>query len=152
MILQEGNNILSSQNFIFPCQNWPDLKTTWGPILWDTLYAKTVILKGYEERRYPSVNQACTVEKYKMPKQEEVVEDIDEEEGSFKKVSEWTESAIKNMYNCTENEADMKKLYHDIQMRKKLSKYFSGVNKKGQEMERTWDIVTMKRKKVGYIY
>ena len=88
-----------------------------------------------------------------MPEQEEVVEDIDEGEGTFEKVSEWLESSIKNMYNCTENEADMNmKLYNDIQMRKKLSKYFSGVNKKGQEMERTWDIVTMKRKKVGYIY
>ena len=90
------------------------------------------------------------------------MEDIDEGEGTFKKVSEWLESSIKNMYNCTENEADMKKLYHDIQMRKKLSKYISGVNKKGQEMGRqgeylipvgpTWSIVTMKREKVGYIY
>ena len=137
-------------------------KKTWGPILWDILYAaKTLILKGYEERRYPSVNQACTVEKYKMPEQEEVVEDSDEGEGTFEKVSEWVESSIKNMYNCTENEADMNmKLYNDIQMRKKLSKYISGVNKKGQEMGRqgeylipvgpTWSIVTMKREKVGY--
>ena len=129
--------------------------------MWDILHAKTLILKGYEERRYPSVNQVCTVEKYKMPEQEEVVEDSDEGEGTFKKVSEWLKSALKNLNNCTTNEADMK-LYNDIQMRKKLSKYISGVNKKGQEMGRqgeylipvgpTWSIVTMKREKVGYIY
>ena len=123
---------------------------------------KTHILKGYEERRYPSMNQACTEVKYKMPEQEEVVEDIDEGEGTFEKVSEWLKSALKNMYNCTTNEADMK-LYNDIQMRKKLSKYISGVNKKGQEMGRqgeyiipvagrTWSIVTMKREKVDRLH
>ena len=127
-------------------------------------FAKTLILKDYEERRYPGVNQACIEVEYKMPEQEEEVgeEDSDEEEGSFKKVSEWLESAIRHVNNCTTNEADMK-LYNDIQMRKKLSKYISGVNKKGQEMGRqgeyiipvagrTWSIVTMKREKVDRLH
>ena len=54
-------------------------------------FAKTLILKDYEERRYPSVNQACIEVEYEMPEQEEVVEeeDSDEEEGSFKKVMDW---------------------------------------------------------------
>ena len=128
--------------------------------MWDILYAKTLILKGYEERRYPSMNQACIEEKYKMPEQEEVEEeeeDSDEVEGTFEKASEWLESYIKNMNNWTENESDMKLLYNDIKTHIKLSKYIRGVNKKGQEMGSAYSystsgISTMKRKKVGYIY
>ena len=123
-------------------------------------FAKTLILKDYEERRYPSVNQACIEVEYEMPEQEEVVEeeDSDEEEGSFKKVMKWLEISMKNM-NKTENETDIK-LYKDMKTGLKLDKYRSGVNKKGQEMGRqgeylipvgpTWSIVTMKREKVGY--
>ena len=118
-------------------------KTTWGPILWDILHAKTLILKGYEERRYPSVNQACTVEKYKMPEQEEVVEeeDSDEEEWTAEKVMEWMQSSKKNKKK-PENEMFMK-----------LFKYISGVNKKGQEIEMTSPVIsTMKREKVSFTY
>ena len=113
---------------------------------------KTHILKGYEERRYPSMNQACTEVKYKMPEQEEVEEeDGDEEEGSFKKVMKWLEISMKNM-NKTENETDIK-LYKDMKTGLKLDKYRSGVNKKGQEIEITSpEIFTMKREKVSFTY
>ena len=113
---------------------------------------KTHILKGYEERRYPSMNQACTEVKYKMPEQEEVEEeDGDEEEGSFKKVMKWLEISMKNM-NKTENETDIK-LYKDMKTGLKLHKYRSGVNKKGQEIEITSpEIFTMKREKVSFTY
>ena len=114
--------------------------------------AKTLIFKGYEERRYPSMNQACTEVKYKMPEQEEVEEeDGDEEEGSFKKVMKWLEISMKNM-NKTENETDIK-LYKDMKTGLKLHKYRSGVNKKGQEIEITSpEIFTMKREKVSFTY
>ena len=115
--------------------------------------AKTLILKDYEERRYPSVNQACIEVEYKMPEQEEEVEDSDEEEGSFKKVMDWMLSGIKNMNkNKTENETDIK-LYKDMKTGLKLDKYRSGVNKKGQEIEITSpEIFTMKREKVSFTY
>ena len=119
-------------------------------------YAKTLILQGYEERRYPSVNQACTEVKYKMPEQEdeEVVEEeeSDEEEGSFKKVMKWLEISVKNM-NKTENETDIK-LYHDMKTGLKLDEYRSGVNKKEKEkmVITSPEIFTMKIRKVGYIY
>ena len=98
------------------------------------------------------MNQACTEVKYKMPEQEEVVEeDGDEEEGSFKKVMKWLEISMKNM-NKTENETDIK-LYKDMKTGLKLYKYRTGVNKKGQEMEITSpEIFTMKREKVSFTY
>ena len=107
----------------------------------------THILKDYEERRYPSVNQACTEVKYKMPEQEEVVEDSDE--GTFEKVMDWFESSIKNM-NKTKNETDTK-LYTNMNTEMKLTKYSSGVNEKGQEMEMTLPLMSTMKKKVGYI-
>ena len=115
-------------------------------------------MKGYLERRYPSVNQACTEVKYKMPEQEEVEEeedsdeDSDEEEGSFKKVMKWLEISVKNM-NKTENETDIK-LYHDMKTGLKLDEYRSGVNKKEKEkmVITSPEIFTMKIRKVGYIY
>ena len=86
-----------------------------------------------------------------MPEQEEEVEDSDEEEGSFKKVMDWMLSGIKNMNkNKTESETDMK-LYTDLQTETNLSKYRSGVNKKGQEMEMTLPLIMSRmKKKVGY--
>ena len=113
--------------------------------VWVYTMLNTHILKDYEERRYPSVNQACVEEKYKMPEQEE---DSDEEEGSFKKVMDWFESSIKNM-NKTKNETDTK-LYTDI-FEMKLTKYHSGVNEKGQEIEMTLPLMSTMKKKVGYI-
>ena len=114
--------------------------------VWVYTMLNTHILKDYEERRYPSVNQACTEEKYKMPEQEESVEDSDE--GTFEKVMDWFESSIKNM-NKTKNETDTK-LYTDI-FEMKLTKYSSGVNEKGQEMEMTLPLMSTMKKKVGYI-
>ena len=102
-----------------------------------------LILKGYLERRYPSVNQACTEVKYKMPEQEdkEVVEDGDDGEWTAEKVMEWMESSKKNKKK-PENEMFMK-----------LFKYISGVNKKGQEIEMTSPVIsTMKREKVSFTY
>ena len=97
--------------------------------------------KGYEERRYPSMNQACTEVEYKMPEQEEVVEDSDEEDWTAEKVMEWMQSSKKNKKR-PENEMFMK-----------LFKYISGVNKKGQEIEMTSPVIsTMKRKKVSFLY
>ena len=120
--------------------------------VWVYTMLNTHILKDYEERRYPSVNQACIEEKYKMPEQEEEVgeeEDSDEEEGSFKKVMDWMESGIRNM-NKTENETDTK-LYTTMHTEMKLTKYSSGVNEKGQEMEMTLPLMSTMKKKVGYI-
>ena len=102
-----------------------------------------LILKGYLERRYPSVNQACTEVKYKMPEQEDedVVEDGDDEDWTAEKVMEWMESSKKNKKK-PENEMFMK-----------LFKYISGVNKKGQEIEMTSPVIsTMKREKVSFTY
>ena len=102
-----------------------------------------LILKGYLERRYPSVNQACTEVKYKMPEQEdeEVVEDGDDGDWTAEKVMEWMESSKKNKKK-PENEMFMK-----------LFKYISGVNKKGQEIEMTSPVIsTMKREKVSFTY
>ena len=116
--------------------------------VWVCTMLNTHILKDYEERRYPSVNQACIEEKYKMPEQEEVVEDSDE--GTFEKVMDWFESSIKNM-NKTKNETDTK-LYTDIfAVMTKLTKYSSGVNEKGQEIEMTLPLMSTMKKKVGYI-
>ena len=116
--------------------------------VWVYTMLNTHILKDYEERRYPSVNQACVEEKYKMPEQEEVVEDSDE--GTFEKVMDWFESSIKNM-NKTENETDTK-LYTNMHTEMKLTKYSSGVNEKGQEIERTLPLyMSTMKKKVGYI-
>ena len=110
--------------------------------------AKTLILKGYEERRYPSVNQACTEVKYKMPEKEDVVEDSDEEEGSFKKVLDWMESSMKNI-NKTENTMDV----HSSKASSKLIKYLIGNNKMDQAIAFTSPVIfTIKRKKVGCIY
>ena len=98
-------------------------------------------LKGYEERRYPSMNQACTEVKYKMPELKVVVEDSDEEDWTAEKVMEWMQSSKKNKKK-PENEMFMK-----------LFKYISGVNKKGQEIEMTSPVIsTMKRKKVSFTY
>ena len=128
-------------------------------VSWDypglgSYFAKTLILKDYEERRYPSVNQACIEVEYEMPEQEEVVEeeDSDEEEGSFKKVMDWMLHGIKNMNkNKTESETDIMTLYTDLQKETNLSKYRSGVNKKGQEMEMTLPLIMSRmKKKVGY--
>ena len=115
--------------------------------VWVHTLLNTHILKDYEERRYPSVNQACIEEKYKMPEQEEVVEDSDE--GTFEKVMDWFESSIKNM-NKTENETDTK-LYTNMHTEMKLTKYSSGVNEKGQEIEMTLPLMSTMKKKVGYI-
>ena len=113
----------------------------------------TLILKGYLERRYPSVNQACTEVKYKMPEQKEVEEeeDSDEEEGSFKKVLEWLERSVKNI-NKTENTMNV---YSSMALNteSKLFKYLIGNNKMGQAIALTSPLIfTMKRKKVGCIY
>ena len=72
-------------------------------------YAKTHILKDYEERRYPSVNQACTEVKYKMPEQED--EDVLEEkdgdvgDGNFEKMLEsmWMGISKKNKTKLEDN-------------------------------------------------
>ena len=85
------------------------------------------------------MNQACTEVKYKMPEQEEVEEDSDEEEWTAEKVMEWMQSSKKNKKK-PENEIFMK-----------LFKYISGVNKKGQEIEMTSPVIsTMKREKVMF--
>ena len=104
--------------------------------------AKTLILKDYEERRYPSMNQACTEVKYKMPELEEVVEQ-DDRERVVEIWKEWGKETNKMKPERNEiNEMDMK-----------LSKYFSGVNKKGQEIEMTSPVIyTMKREKVSFTY
>ena len=121
--------------------------------VWVYTMLNTHILKDYEERRYPSVNQACIEEKFKMPEQEDnkVVEDGDDGEWTYKKAMDFLEIFMKNMYK-SENEAD-KKIYHHILSSMKLYNYISGDNKKGQEMEGTSPVIsTIKRKKVGYIY
>ena len=116
--------------------------------------AKTLILKDYEERRYPSVNQACTEVKYKMPEQEEVEEEeeeSDEEDGTFKKVLDWMERSMKDI-NKTENTMNV---YSSMALntKSKLFKYVIGNNKMGQAIALTSPLIfTMKRKKVGCIY
>ena len=112
-------------------------------------YAKTHILKDYEERRYPSVNQACTEVKYKMPEleDEDVLEEKDGDvgDGNFEKMLELMWMGISKKNNT--------KLEDNMEIMDKPLKYFSGVNKKDQEMESTSPIIfTMKRKKVSYIY
>ena len=116
--------------------------------------AKT-LLKDYEERRYPSMNQACTEVKYKMPEQEdeEVVEEeeSDEGDGTFKKVLDWMERSMKNI-NKTENTMNV---YSSMALntKSKLFKYVIGNNKMGQAIALTSPLIfTMKRKKVGCIY
>ena len=89
------------------------------------------------------MNQACTEVEYKIPEQEEVVEeeDSDEEDWTAEKVMEWMQSSKKNKKK-PENEMFMK-----------LFKYISGVNKKGQEIEMTSPVIsTMKREKVSFTY
>ena len=109
-------------------------------------------MKGYEERRYPSVNQACTEVKYKMPEQEDeevvVEEESDEGDGSFKKVLDWMERSMKNI-NKTENTMNV----HSSKASSKLIKYLIGNNKMGQAIASTSPVIfTIKRKKVGCIY
>ena len=114
-----------------------------------------LILKGYLERRYPSVNQVCTEVKYKMPEQEDeevvVEEESDEGDGSFKKVLDWMERSMKNI-NKTENTMNV---YSSMALNteSKLFKYLIGNNKMGQAIALTSPLIfTMKRKKVGCIY
>ena len=107
--------------------------------------AKTLILKDYEERRYPSMNQACTEVKYKMPELEEVVEEDDSDDGE-RVVEIWKEWGKEtNKMKPERNEIN--------KMDMKLSKYFSGVNKKGQEIEMTSPVISkMKREKVSFTH
>ena len=77
------------------------------------------LLQGYEERRYPSANYACTRMTYDAP------DDEDNEEWSL-------ERAIKWMTN--------KKSWKDRPQSKmfmKLFRYIAGVNKESQEIEMT---------------
>ena len=77
------------------------------------------LLQGYEERRYPSANYACTRMTYDAP------DDEDNEVWSL-------ERAIKWMTN--------KKSWKDRPQSKmfmKLFRYIAGVNKESQEIEMT---------------
>ena len=91
------------------------------------------------------MNQACTEVKYKMPEQEEVVEEDDSDDGE-RVVEIWKEWGKEtNKMKPERNEIN--------KMDMKLSKYFSGVNKKGQEIEMTSPVIyTMKREKVSFTY
>ena len=123
--------------------------------VWVYTMLNTHILKDYEVRRYPSVNQVCTEVKYKMPEQEdeEVVEEeeSDEGDGTFKKVLDWVERSMKDI-NKTENTMNV---YSSMALNteSKLFKYLIGNNKMGQAIASTSPVIfTIKRKKVGCIY
>ena len=101
------------------------------------------------------MNQACTEVKYKMPEQEEVMEeeDSDDGEGTFEKVEEiWNELGRRDGYECSKKNKKKPEMYEMHKM-DKLFKYFSGVNKKGQKIEMTSpDISKMKREKVSFTF
>ena len=99
------------------------------------------------------MNQACTEVKYKMPEQEEVVEEDDSDDGE-KVVEIWKELGKGGKDIWGKQTDEMKPERNEInKMDMKLSKYFSGVNKKGQEIEMTSPVIyTMKREKVSFTY
>ena len=74
--------------------------------------------QGYEERRYPSVNYACTELEYDLP----------EDDGS-----EW---GMVRVLKWISNEKSWKDK-PDSKMFMKLFRYIAGVNKKSQEIEMT---------------
>ena len=99
------------------------------------------------------MNQACTEVKYKMPEQEEVVEEDDSDDGE-KVVEIWKELGKGGKDIWGKQTDEMKPERNEInKMVMKLSKYFSGVNQKGQEIEMTSPVIyTMKREKVSFTY
>ena len=80
--------------------------------------------QGYEERRYPSVNFACTELTYEMP------EDKDEGEWTLEKVMEWM-SASKSRKNKPQSKMFLK-----------LFRYIAGVNSEAQEIEMTVPVIS----------
>ena len=80
--------------------------------------------QGYEERRYPSVNFACTELTYEMP------EDKDEGEWTLEKVMEWM-STSKSRKGKPENKMFLK-----------LFRYIAGVNSEAQEIEMTVPVIS----------
>jgi len=80
--------------------------------------------EGYEERRYPSVNFACTELTYEMP------EDKDDGEWTLEKVMEWM-STSKSRKGKPENKMFLK-----------LFRYIAGVNSEAQEIEMTVPVIS----------
>jgi len=80
--------------------------------------------EGYEERRYPSVNFACTELTYEMP------EDNDEGEWTLEKVMEWMSSS------------KSRKDRPQSKMFLKLFRYIAGVNSEAQEIEMTIPVIS----------
>merc|ERR1711915_917244 len=81
-------------------------------------YETIQMFEGYEERRYPSVNFACTELEYKMD-----AEESDNTEWSLERVMKWIS-----------NKSSWKKK-PESKMFMKLFRYIAGVNKDGQEIE-----------------
>merc|ERR1712147_43971 len=80
--------------------------------------------EGYEERRYPSGNFACTELTYEMP------EDKDDGEWTLEKVMEWM-STSKSRKGKPENKMFLK-----------LFRYIAGVNSEAQEIEMTVPVIS----------
>ena len=83
-----------------------------------------LVTQGYEERRYPSVNFACTELTYEMP------EDNDEGEWTLEKVMEWMSSS------------KSRKDRPQSKMFLKLFRYIAGVNSEAQEIEMTIPVIS----------
>ena len=83
-----------------------------------------LVTQGYEERRYPSVNFACTELTYEMP------EDKDDGEWTLEKVMEWM-STSKSRKGKPENKMFLK-----------LFRYIAGVNSEAQEIEMTVPVIS----------
>jgi len=88
-------------------------------------YETIQMFEGYEERRYPSVNFACTELEYEMD-----AEESDNTEWSLERVMKWIS-----------NKSSWKKK-PESKMFMKLFRYIAGVNKDGQEIEMTVPVIS----------
>merc|ERR1712098_715811 len=88
-------------------------------------YETIQMFEGYEERRYPSVNFACTELEYQMD-----ADEADNEEWSLERVMKWMTNK-KSWKDKPESKMFMK-----------LFRYIAGVNKQQQEIEMTVPVIS----------